>query len=527
VDERQALSKRIRDLELELARLREQAKVEAFRGALSSLPNLSTEMHAVVCFDGGFLHTCETFQRFLGCDTDTLGRMNLADFVHPDDYDPSTRAFRGASGKGSVVEFDSRLRASDGEYRWVKWRCSVVDESRRVFCVCRDVHRDKNLEAELRQAQRLESIGRIAGGVAHDFNNLLSVILTTAEVLESQIANVDIQTDIGVIQTAARRGADLTHQLLAFASKQIVHLQVVNINELIVNLQKMLTRVLGADIELVCDLPGTVRRVEVDATLFEQVVINLAANARAAMPDGGQLTIRSRNVHLVEDSELAPGDYVSIAVADTGTGMEPEVAKHVFEPFFTTREEGNGLGLATCYGIIKQFQGQISLSTAVGEGTEFNLILPASQSLLARPRMLKSAGYSGTRGSEIILLVETDPILRKALSRGLTLRGYRVFEAENPHAALSILDHVGKMVDVVVANLTMPDMTGWQLREEVLQGQPRMPMVLVSAGDKPTDVREEMDPSVTFLAKPYSVGTLARLIRELFPTEVLVSPCSP
>ncbi|PIV98053.1 MAG: hypothetical protein COW42_16900, partial [Deltaproteobacteria bacterium CG17_big_fil_post_rev_8_21_14_2_50_63_7] len=135
--------------------------------------------------------------------------------------------------------------------------------------------------------------------------------------------------------------------------------------------------------------------------------------------------------------------------------------------------------------------------------------------------------YSGTRGSEIILLVETDPILRKALSRGLTLRGYRVFEAENPHAALSILDHVGKMVDVVVANLTMPDMTGWQLREEVLQGQPRMPMVLVSAGDKPTDVREEMDPSVTFLAKPYSVGTLARIIRELFPTEVLVSPCSP
>ena len=398
----------------------------------------------------------------------------------------------------------------------------------RVAGVLLDNYRRKEremiLEKQLRQAQKVEAIGRLAGGVAHDFNNILTAILGYSDLLLLRIKNDDpLRGSIEEIRNAAQRAAALTRQLLAFSRKQILEPKVVNLNETLNNLDKMLRRMIGEDIELTTRGALDLGRVKVDPGQIEQVIINLAINARDAMPHGGKLMIETANVVLDEVSafrmeDVAPGIYVRIAVTDTGTGMDPDVQARLFEPFFTTKAEGKGtgLGLAMCYGIVKQSGGHISVYSELGVGTVFKIYLPRIEEAATAEAKPDRSGEL-PHGKETILLVEDEPGLRKLTKLVLQDLGYTILEAANGREALSIAKERNICdVDLVFTDVVMPQMGGKELADHIHSMRPDAKVLFTSGYTEDAIVHHGvLNDDVAFLHKPYTPNLLARKLREV------------
>ena len=386
----------------------------------------------------------------------------------------------------------------------------------------RDITERRRLEAQLQQAQKMDAVGKLAGGVAHDFNNLLMVISSYAELMQNSLApEHPLRRNVQEIMTASRRAADLTRQILAFGRKQMQSLQFLSLNGIILEINKMLPHLLGEDIQIVF-VPGEhLGRVKADRVQIEQVVMNLAVNARDAMPDGGKLTIETASVRVDEayvqqrHAIVPVGDYVLLTVSDSGQGIAPECMTHIFEPFYTTKEDGKGtgLGLATVYGIVKQSGGFVWVYSELGLGATFKIYLPTVEQQADEIPVLKPVAKS-VGGRETVQLVEDEAALRQPAREFLASKGYTVIEATDGDDALRIAqNHTGR-IDLMITDVIMPHMGGAQLAETLAAARPQMKVLFVSGyaentilGDSPTDVMTR------FLQKPFSLEELARKIR--------------
>jgi signal transduction histidine kinase/CheY-like chemotaxis protein len=397
----------------------------------------------------------------------------------------------------------------------------VIEDGRlrRIWGTRRDVTLERQLDERIAQSQRLESVGRLAGGIAHDFNNLLTVILADTETIQSRLGPDDAEAR--EIESAARRAADLTRQLLAFSRGQVLRPTVLDLNEVISSFETMLRRVIGEDIDLRLRLAEHLDPVEADAGQIERVIMNLVVNARDAMPNGGILELRTECVELDEEyvhqrPGVRRGRHVMIAVSDTGVGMSEEVRRQAFEPFFTTKPKGRGtgLGLASVYGVVRQSGGDISLYTEPGRGTTVKVYLPSAEGHLAeRPAApSRKAGVAASGGR--VLLVEDDPAVRKMVRRSLGILGYSVLEAPDGEAALGQMRDADGQVDVVLTDMVMPGMSGIDLVGQLRSRWPGLGVVMMSGytGDTYVD-SEGLPPDVGFLEKPFAVADLQRTIQ--------------
>lgn len=387
----------------------------------------------------------------------------------------------------------------------------------------------QRLEDQYHQAQKMEALGRLTAGIAHDFNNMLTAINGFAALLESELPADDPQQDmVGRILHSGRRAADLVRQLLAFSRQQVIEPRVLDLNEVILDLNKMLHRVIGEDIELKTGLASNLWPIKVDAVQIEQVIVNLVVNARDAMPEGGRLIIETANV-VIDESYAAghlgvqPGNYVLLAITDTGYGMSPEVKAHIFEPFFTTKPvgKGTGLGLATAFGIVKQNDGDIWVYSEEGIGTTFKIYLPSATELNAAPINPASSDEALT-GSETVLIVEDDLAVRQVIRWALVRNGYSLLEAKDGAEALNLIANHPGPIQLLLTDVIMPGMNGKELALQIAQIRPDIKVLFMSGYTDETIVQHGvLEPNVAFLQKPFSPINLARKVRAVLDSRDL------
>jgi PAS domain S-box-containing protein len=448
--------------------------------------------------------------------------------IHPDDRELVKETFQEAVRQGSPYSVDHRIIRLDGSIRVVHEQAELVFDSEgnpvRMSGTVHDITEHTSLENQFRQAQKMEAVGRLAGGVAHDFNNLLTIITGYADlVLTSQMAEDDPnRTFLEEIKRAGERAAGLTRQLLAFSRQQVLHPQVLDLNSVLSGIENMLRRLIGEDVELstvYTPSPGSVRA---DPGQIEQVLMNLAVNARDAMPRGGKLIIETRGVYLDETyvsrhTVVRPGEYVLISVSDTGEGMSEETQRLIFEPFFTTKEKGKGtgLGLATVYGIIKQSGGYIWVYSEVGMGSTFKIYLPRTSGSADDLKRVES-NLPERRGSETVLLVEDDFAVRQLAQRILRARGYAVLEAKDVNEALALATAPDTHIHLLLTDMVMPNMNGRDLAEKVLAEQPGVRVLFMSGYTQNTITeRGLLQDGVAFLQKPFSTDQLLKKVHEV------------
>jgi PAS domain S-box-containing protein len=392
-----------------------------------------------------------------------------------------------------------------------------------------DVTEHRQLEAQLRQAQKMESIGQLAGGIAHDFNNLLTVINGMAELALAQIPNgaQQLRDDLQEIRRAGERAAGLTRQLLAFSRKQIVQPQIIDLNAAVAEIGNMLRRLLGEDIDLVITSTESRATIKADRGQMEQVIANLAVNARDAMPSGGTLTIETHSVAIDEaygrhvGVMAAPGRYVALAVRDTGTGMDEPTRRQIFEPFFTTKGpgKGTGLGLSTVYGIVKQSDGVVSVESEIGRGSCFTIYLPQVDAGTGTHPVGQS--ITPMRGIETILVVEDVSGLRRLMTRTLESNGYNVLTAASGDEALRVLEQYEEPVHLMVTDVVMPGMSGGSLAVRLARIRPEMKVLYMSGYTDDVIVRHGvLEEGVPFLSKPFGTAELIRTIRQVLDSPV-------
>ncbi|MBI3317184.1 MAG: PAS domain S-box protein [Candidatus Omnitrophica bacterium] len=390
-----------------------------------------------------------------------------------------------------------------------------------VTAAIRDITDRKRLEAQYLQSQKMESVGKLAGGIAHDFNNLLTVINGYAEMRVQTLAQNDaIRNDFEEILKAGKRAQSLTTQLLGFSRRQMMRPMIVNLNEVIINLDKMVKRLIGETITIESQLSPELGTVKVDEHQIEQVLINLLVNARDAMPQGGKITVKTENVVLdgkfqAQFPDVEPGEYALISITDTGIGMEEETKRHIFEPFYTTidKAKGSGLGLATSFGVIKQNKGHISFSSVLGQGTTFHLHLPIVREKVSR--VAEDVAPVTQKGSETILIVEDEPLVRELAVRILKTQGYRIFEAANGSDALKFVEsHPDTEFHLLLTDVIMPVMGGKELADQVKKIRPVIKIVFMSGyTDSAIDQQEKLDPNIHFVQKPFAPMDLAGHVR--------------
>jgi nitrogen-specific signal transduction histidine kinase/CheY-like chemotaxis protein len=383
-----------------------------------------------------------------------------------------------------------------------------------------DISESTHIREQLRQAQKMEAIGHLAGGVAHDFNNLLTVISGNAELAMLQLGEDNpARVELKEIRNTAGRAANLTRQLLAFSRKQVIRPRLINANDTLHDMERMLKRIIGETIELRTELCGEAWTVKVDPAQLEQVIVNLVVNARDAMEQGGRLLVRTRNERVGSahpSRDLNPGDYLVVEVSDSGCGMPTEVVDRIFEPFYTTKPEGvgTGLGLATVYGIVKQSGGHIEVESRVGEGTVFRIHLPRQTGEVAVTGQRITETLQ--RGTETLLVVEDEPAVRRMTVDSLKRQGYKVHEAGNGRIALDLVRRLGSDIDLVVSDVVMPEMGGVEFVSELRQFLPRMPVLFLSGYSEEAIRRQgELQSDAHLLQKPFDLHDLHNQVREL------------
>jgi two-component system, cell cycle sensor histidine kinase and response regulator CckA len=448
------------------------------------------------------------------------------DRIHPGDRGDVTDAIARAMRERTDSTFLYRTTWPDGSLHWIRSRGrTFYDETgqpARSAGVSYDVTENLALEAQYRQAQKMEAVGQLAGGVAHDFNNLLTVIQGYGNMIMERPDHPDA-VELQMILQAAERATSLTRQLLAFSRRQILELSVFDLRETIERMVPMMRRLIGEHLEVVVATPAEPCRVKADDSQIEQVILNLAVNARDAMPSGGKLTFETAEVTLDESytrhrHDATPGEYIMLAVSDTGTGIDPSALEHIFEPFFTTKgkDKGTGLGLATVYGIVKQCNGHIDVYSELGRGTTFKVYLPrvGADEVQAEARPLQP---DTTQGSETILVVEDDEAVRALISNVLERRGYHALMAATPGEALGIYQaHAGTGVDLLLTDVVMPEMSGRELATKLAQVNGQVRVLYMSGYTDAAIVQHGMlDDGTAFIQKPFTPDSLSRKLREV------------
>ena len=389
-----------------------------------------------------------------------------------------------------------------------------------------DITERKQLEEQLRQSQKMEAVGRLAGGIAHDFNNLLNVITGYGELISERLPQGDpMGAKVDQIKKAAQRAASLTRQLLAFSRKQVIEPRVLDLNALLADLDKMLRRMIGEDIEMSTVEGQPLGRIKADPGQIEQIVMNLVVNARDAMPQGGKLTLGTANVDLDQafarrNAGARAGAYVLLSVGDTGTGMDPETQSHIFEPFFTTKEmgKGTGLGLATVYGIVKQNNGYIEVESAPGRGACFRVYLPRVQDRAEALRAREST--APPQGSETILVVEDEDLVRQVVREALRSFGYTVLETGDAEEGARICKSHAGPIHLLMTDVIMPKMNGRALAKRLTLQRPDLKVLYMSGYTDSAIVQHGvLEPGVSFLQKPFALTALARKVRDVLDEE--------
>jgi PAS domain S-box-containing protein len=463
--------------------------------------------------------------------------------LHPEDVAPTLAAWKKSLTQGSPFDVEYRLRRSDGEYRWFKARAlpfrNGPGQITRWFGTCTDVHETKQAsgaleervkertdelkrsQQQLLQAQKLEAIGRLAGGVAHDFNNLLTGILGISEdIFQTLEAEDPRREDLSEVIKASYRARELTKQLLAFGRRQVNAPTLLDINQVITDMSRLFERLLGEDIQIHLGLAPGIGTIRMDQTQLEQVIINLMLNARDAITGCGHISLETGNIGLGEDyarrhPEVQPGSYVHLSISDDGGGMDDQTLAHIFEPFFTTKErgKGTGLGLATVYGIVKQHNGEIAVTSHRGRGTTFNIYLPRVRETAGNK---SEPGVIATfpRGTETILLVDDEDLVRRVAVKPLRGCGYQVLEASNAAEALQIAAAYPNPIDLLVTDVVLPITSGPELAETLRRSQPRM-AVLFMSGHAEHTVKSEgtMLKEANFVQKSFTAETLCQKVR--------------
>jgi PAS domain S-box-containing protein len=478
---------------------------------------------------GRLIESNSALQGILGYSGEELRNRVFNEFTHPDDAAEDMNLFKELlAGKRDYYQREKRFLRKDGEVVWSLQNVSLVrgseGQSQFTICMVEDITEHKRLENHFLQSQKMETVGRLAGGIAHDFNNILTVIKGYSQLLLNELSeDHPLRDNVEEIRKSTERAENLTRQLLAFSRRQVMEMKVIDLNDLLKNLEKMLCRVIGEDIELTTLLAEDLGRVKFDPGQIEQVILNLAVNARDAMPSGGKLTLETADVELDEayarsHISVVPGQYVLLSVSDTGGGMPPEVKDRIFEPFFTTKGKGKGtgLGLSTVYGIVKQSGGNIWVYSEPGKGTTFKIYLPrVEEEVDALPRRDEPSDLP--KGNETILLVEDDSSVRDLAVRFLRGQGYTILEATNGNEAIRIARKSKKeKVHLLLTDMVMPQMGGKELVERFRSIHPKIKVLFIS-GYTDTAITHHglSEPNTALLQKPFSLTSLAKKVREV------------
>lgn len=421
-----------------------------------------------------------------------------------------------------------RVRHKDGHWLTLESTASVVKDShgniQKLVIVNRDITERKQLEEQLYLSQKLEAIGRLSGGVAHDFNNLLGVIIGYSEALEARIPETDpFREAVDEIRKAGKRAASLTQQLLAFSRKQMLEPKALDLKMVVGDIEKMLRRLIGEDIDLRIILPEKLGTVRADRGQIEQVLLNLVVNARDAMPQGGQLTVETANSELDQSDAnrfryVTPGQYVMLKVTDSGCGMDSELQSHIFEPFFTTKEKGKGtgLGLATVYGVIKQSGGYIWVDSKPEKGTSFRIYLPQVKESPETAIEEKPGAKPTMTVSRTILVVEDEQSLRKLARAVLAEAGYIVLEAPDAPRAIQLSHETSAAIHLLLTDVVMPGMSGPQLAQELLPRRPEMAVLYMSGyTDGALAAHGVLESGISVLHKPFTRDQLVRRVEDV------------
>lgn len=471
--------------------------------------------------DGKYLEVNEGYQKKTGYSREeVLGRtsLELGLWVNPSKRDEALRILRET---GCLRDFEVDFRMRSAEVRTFSLAADVIEVrgEKCTLAICRDITERKALERQLALAQKMEAIGRLAGGIAHDFNNLLTVILGRVDLLLLKTETSEPSREpLEEIRKAANRAASLTRQLLAFSRKQTLESKLLDLNNIVSDMERMLSRLIGEDVEIVTVRDPDLWQVKLDPAQIEQVILNLAVNARDAMPKGGRLRIETKN-HIVgygDSMTLPPGHYVVLRVSDTGIGMDEEVRQRLFEPFFTTKEKGTGLGLATVYGIVTQSGGHIHVDSLPGAGTTFSIYFPAVEAGEAIGTT-GEAPLTGTwSGTQTVLVAEDEDMVRRLICSVLRGRGYTVLEARNGLEAYQLARRYEGPIDLLITDIVMPGMVGQELSKKIKETRPGIQVLYISGyTHEALTARGGLEEGSYFLAKPFSPDLLARKVREV------------
>ena len=470
---------------------------------------------------GTFIQVSPSAKTILGYEPADMIGHSAVEFIHPDDLDSTRNEMRSARRGQQMRNFETRYVHRDGQAVTLNWMGTWSEPVQRHFFIGRDLTEKQSAEAQMRHVQKMDAVGQLTGGVAHDFNNILTVITGTIGILEEAVADQPELVAIAkLIDEAAERGANLTKHLLAFARKQPLQPLEVDVNSLVLEAAKLLHPTLGEHIEITPLLADDAWTALVDPNQLTTAVLNLALNARDAMPGGGQLALETSNIYLDENyasmhNEVAPGNYVMVAVSDTGAGIPAKLLERVFDPFFTTKEvgKGTGLGLSMVFGFVKQSGGHIKIYSEEGHGTSVKMYLPRATGLnQTAAEALISATAEG--GHEVVLIVEDDSLVRRYVTTQIDSLGYTTLEAANAAEALHIIDTSGN-IDLLFTDVIMPGfMNGRQLVDEALKRRPGLKTLFTSGYTENAIVHHgRLDSGVLLLAKPYRKSELARMLR--------------
>ena len=508
-----------------------ERRVEDLAQERSRLWKVSPDMLGVLNADGFFETTNPAWQLILGWPAEKIQATNFLDFIHPDDLEKTHAAWAVVNQGHPVFRFENRYRRKSGDWCWLSW--VVVPEDDKFYCTARDITAEKEqatelaaLQEKLRQSQKMEAVGQLTGGIAHDFNNLLTGISGSLERMQTRIAEgriSEIGRYVNAAQGAAERAAALTHRLLAFSRRQTLDPKPVNVNRLIADMEGLVSRAAGPQVALEIVGAAGLWSTLVDPNQLENALLNLCINARDAMPDGGRITIETANKWLDDragkERDLPPGQYISLCVTDTGTGMTREVSDRAFDPFFTTKPlgVGTGLGLSMIYGFVRQSGGQVRIYSELGVGTTMCMYLPRHTGEAEDADAVNvTPDAAPAQLGETVLVVDDEPTVRMLITEVLQEAGYAVIEAEDGAAGLTVVQS-GARVDLLITDVGLPGgMNGRQMADAARVVRPGLKVLFITGYAENAVVGNgHLDAGMAILTKPFAMEALGRKVEEI------------